>query len=53
MTNLREKILNEYCGISPLLEKIEAKLKNGRVILAIDGGSASGKTTLSKSLEKI
>lgn len=50
MTNLREKILNEYCGISPLLEKIEAKLKNGRVILAIDGCSASGKSTLATLL---
>ena len=50
MNNLREKILNEYSGISPLLEKIEAKLKNRRVILAIDGGSASGKTTLATML---
>lgn len=50
MNNLREKLLNEYCGISPLLEKIEAKLKNGRVILAIDGGSAGGKTTLAALL---
>lgn len=35
-----------------LFEKIDKKLQNGRVILAIEGGSASGKTTLSKTLEE-
>lgn len=37
----------------PLFAKIDAKLQNGRVILAIDGGSASGKTTISQSLKEI
>lgn len=37
----------------PLLAKIDAELKNGRVIVAIDGGSAGGKTTLSKGLCEI
>lgn len=37
----------------PLFEKIDAKLQSGRVILAIEGGSASGKTSLSKTLEEI
>ena len=35
-----------------LFAKIDKKLQNGRVILAIEGGSASGKTTLSKTLEE-
>ena len=37
----------------PLFEKIDAKLQSGRVILAIEGGSASGKTSLSKTLKEI
>ena len=37
----------------PLFEKIDAKLQSGRVILAIEGGSASGKTTISQTLKEI
>ena len=36
-----------------LFAKIDKKLQNGRVILAVEGGSASGKTTLSKMLEDL
>lgn len=38
---------------SPLLEKIEELLKKGNVVLAIDGGSASGKTTLADKISRI
>ncbi len=34
----------------PLLDALDAKLKNGRVLLAVEGGSASGKSTLAASL---
>lgn len=46
-------IWSEYIPLLPLLAKIDALLKNGRVILAIDGGSASGKTTLAALLSQI
>lgn len=46
-------IWSEYIPFLPLLAKIDALLKNGRVILAIDGGSASGKTTLAALLSQI
>ena len=48
----REKLL-EYKGIAPLIEKIEKSLSNGRTIIAIDGGSASGKTTLASLLSRV
>ena len=35
---------------SPFLERLEELLKQGHVLLAVDGGSASGKSTLAKSL---
>lgn len=37
----------------PLINKIDSLLQAGRTIVAIEGGSASGKTTLSKILEGI
>lgn len=37
----------------PLLEKIEALLKKGDLVIAIDGGSASGKTTLAENLRNM
>ena len=46
-------IAREYAPILPLLSKIDALLKKGRVILAIEGGSASGKTTLAARLSEI
>ena len=52
MTEIREKLL-EYKGIAPLIEKIEKSLSNGRTIIAIDGGSASGKTTLASLLSRV
>lgn len=39
-------IANEYVRLLPLLTKIDSLLQNGSVIIAIEGGSASGKTTL-------
>ena len=37
----------------PLFEKLDAMLEKGRVILAIEGSSASGKTTLGEILREI
>lgn len=37
----------------PLIEKIDNKLQKGSVIVAIEGGSASGKTTLGRTLQEI
>lgn len=51
MTNELTKKENEK--FAPLFEKIERLLGRGRVIVAIDGGSASGKTTLASTLEKM
>ena len=39
--------------LSPVLEKLDGLPDKGRVIIAVDGGSASGKTTLSKILEDV
>lgn len=36
-----------------LLKELDTRLETGNVILAIDGGSASGKTTLSQMLSQI
>ena len=49
MTDLREK--NKH--LSPLFEKIDALLAKKPLIVAIDGGSASGKTTVSTLLSQI
>ena len=53
MIEVREKILNNYKNIAPVLEKIDACLLRGRTIVAIDGGSASGKTTLASLLSQL
>lgn len=36
----------------PLLARLDALLQNGPLVMAIDGGSASGKTTLSEQLNE-
>ncbi len=47
-------ISNRFVPFLPLFCKIDSALKNGKPFtLAIEGGSASGKTTLSKLLEEI
>ena len=38
---------------APLFEKIDGILKKGRVNLAIEGGSASGKSTLADMLTQV
>lgn len=43
----------KYILFLPLFEKLDEMLENGSVILAIDGGGASGKTTLSGILNEI
>ncbi len=46
-------IARKYAAILPLLSRIDAMLESGEVRLAIDGGSASGKSTLGGMLEEI
>ena len=46
-------ISNKYVPFIPLFIEIDKGLKKGNLTVAIDGGSASGKTTLSSLLEKI
>ena len=47
-------IRKEFCRLLPLLCAIDRKMaQQERVLLAIEGGSASGKTTLSQLLERI
>ena len=42
----------EFESFLPLFDIIDDRLKKGRMTLAIDGLSASGKTTLAKLLEE-
>ncbi len=44
-------ISNEYIPFLHLFTEIDKRLQTDRVLLAIEGGSASGKTTLGKTLE--
>ena len=44
--------MEHYKDYSKLLLEINRLMQKGNIIIAIDGGSASGKTTLSKMLEK-
>lgn len=46
-------IANRYVPFLPLFAKIDKMLEKDSVLLAIDGGSASGKTTLSETLKGI
>lgn len=46
-------ISNNYITYLPLFIEIDKLLLKGNVIVVIDGGSASGKSTLSKLLEKL
>ena len=46
-------IANRYLDFLPLFAKIDALLDNGKAIVAIEGGSASGKTTLAGILEEV
>lgn len=46
-------IASEYVPFLPLLAKIDKLVSEGRATVAIEGGSASGKTTLAGILEKI
>ena len=46
-------ILNRYATYLPLFTEIDKLLCNGNAIVAIDGGSASGKTTLASLLEQV
>lgn len=46
-------VADKYVRILPLLSQLDSLLKRGRVILAIEGGCASGKTTLADMLKDI
>lgn len=63
ISNRTENALGKYCeaypeigqaaAFLPLLAQIDFMLQKGQVNLAVEGGSASGKTTLGKMLEQI
>lgn len=46
-------IANEYIPFLPLFAEIDKRLANEKTVVAIEGGSASGKSTLSKILENL
>ncbi len=46
-------ISRDYLPFLPLLAELDTRLKEQPVVLAVEGGSASGKTTLSKLLETL
>lgn len=46
-------ISNRFVKFLPLLAAVDSKLQQGSLTLAIEGGSASGKTTLSQLLETL
>ena len=46
-------IADEFVQFLPLFSKIDRLLEQGNVILAVEGGSASGKSTLAEMLSKI
>lgn len=46
-------ISNDYVPFLPLLARLDTALARGKVTLAIEGGSASGKTTLAALLKEI
>ncbi|MBR2413408.1 MAG: hypothetical protein IKB13_02805 [Clostridia bacterium] len=43
----------DYALFLPLLSRIDTMLQNGKLHIAIDGGAASGKTTLAALLEQL
>jgi len=46
-------IANEYVRFLPLFLRLDAKPQKGRTVLAVEGGSASGKSTLAALLQHI
>ena len=46
-------IANRYAEFLPVFTAIDRQLQNGNCIVAIEGGSASGKTTLASLLEHV
>ena len=46
-------IANRYAGFLPLFARLDDLLARGSVILALEGGSASGKTTLASVLREV
>ncbi len=46
-------ISNKYAPFLPFFAETDKLMGKGRVVIAIEGGSASGKTTLGKMLEEI
>lgn len=46
-------IADRYVPFLPLFAELDKRLENGRVLLAVDGGSASGKTTLAGLLAEL
>ena len=48
-----ENIEYDFIPFLELFGEIDSKLSSGKIIVAIEGGSASGKTTLGKLLEEI
>lgn len=44
---------NKYIPFLPLFAELDKRLAEGKVIFALEGGSAAGKTTLSKLFESI
>ncbi len=46
-------IAKEYLPFLPLLTALDKRLERGRLCIALEGGSASGKTTLSRLLERL
>ena len=46
-------ISNKYVPFLPLLAKIDTLMEKGRAIVALEGGSASGKSTLGQILSEI
>ncbi len=46
-------IANRYADFLPVFTEIDKRLSQGDVTIAIEGGSASGKTTLASALEEV
>lgn len=46
-------IANKYVAFLPLFAKIDGLLNSGEALVAIEGGAASGKTTLSEILKEV